>query len=180
MRILLVSSLLLITQSFYACQKTGPDQTVNKFYGVYLELHSFGVPNEGEQAQYSPYISTELSELLKRANDAEKKHHTATKGEEPPMVEGDLFTSLFEGASSFKIDSCESNDATAFCTVEFKYLNPGDKSEVEWKDKAYLVKNNRGWAVDDIEYLGDWQFMHKGRLKNLLNEVIREGNGNSD
>ncbi len=180
MRLFLISSFLLITQSFYACQKTGPDKTVNKFYDVYLKLHSFGIPNESERAHYSPHLSPELSELLQRADEAEQKHEALTKGEEPPLVEGDLFTSLFEGASSFKIDSCESDDATAFCIVQFKYSNPGDKSEVEWKDKAYLVKSTSGWTVDDIEYLGDWQFMHKGRLKNLLNEVIREGNGNSD
>ena len=178
MKLLLISSLLILTQSLYACREGGPDQTVNKFYSIYLKLHSFGIPNEQEQAQYSPHISPELSEVLKRANEAEKKHEAATKGEEPPMVEGDLFTSLFEGASSFTIASCENDDVTAFCIVEFKYLNPGDKSEVKWKDKVYLVKSNRGWAVDDIEYLGDWQFMHKGRLKNLLKEVIEEGNSN--
>ena len=178
MRILLVSSFLLISQSLFACHKGAPDQTVNKFYGVYLKLHSFGVPDERERAQYSPYISTELSELLKRADEAEQKHGAATKGEEPPLVEGDLFTSLFEGAGSYRVTSCESNDANALCTVEFTYINPGDKSEVKWKDKVYLAKSSRGWAVDDIEYLGEWQFMHKGRLKDLLKEVIEEGNGN--
>lgn len=178
MKLLLISSLLIITQSLYACHEGGPDQTVNKFYGVYLKLHSFGVPNEGELAQYSPYISNDLSELLKKADEAERKHEAATKGEEPPLVEGDLFTSLFEGAGSYSVTSCESSDASTFCTVEFKYIDPGDKSEVKWKDKVYLVKGNTGWAVDDIEYLGDWQFMHKGRLKNLLKVVIEEGNSN--
>ena len=178
MRLLLISSLLLISQSLYACHKGGPDQTVNNFYGVYLKIHSFGVPNEGELAQYSPYISPELSDLLKKAGEAEQKHEAATKGEEPPLVEGDLFTYLFEGAGSYSITSCESNHASVFCTVEFKYINPGDKSEVKWKDKVYLVKTGRGWAVDDIEYLGEWQFMHKGRLKGLLKEVIQEGNSN--
>jgi Protein of unknown function (DUF3828) len=178
MRILLVSSLLLTIQSMYACHKGGPDQTVSNFYGVYLKLHSFGVPDEAEQAQYSPYISTELSELLKRADKAEQEHEAATKGEEPPLLEGDLFTSLFEGAGSYSVTSCEINEASAFCTVEFKYLNPGDKSEVKWNDRVYLVKSSRGWAVDDIEYLGEWQFMHKGRLKDLLKEVIQEGNSN--
>ena len=178
MRILLVSSLLLTIQSMYACHKGGPDQTVNNFYGVYLELHSFGVPDEGERARYSPYISNDLSEMLKRADEAEQKHEAATKGEEPPLIEGDLFTSLFEGAGSYGVTSCESSEASAVCTVEFNYINPGDKSEVKWKDKVYLVKTSRGWAVDDIEYLGEWQFMHKGRLKNLLKDVIQEGSSN--
>ena len=29
--------------------------------------------------------------------------------------------------------------------------------------------------VEDIEYGGDWQFMHKGRLRELLRRVIRDG-----
>lgn len=175
MRVLLISSLLLITQSLYACHKAGPDQTVNKFYGVYLKLHSFGIPTEQERAQYSPYLSPELSELLKRAKEAEQEHEASTKGEEPPLVEGDIFTSLFEGANSYSIASCESKDASGLCVVDFKYLNPGDKSDFKWKDKVYLVRRNGSWAVDDIEYLGDWQFMHKGRLKDLLKEVIEYG-----
>jgi hypothetical protein len=31
-------------------------------------------------------------------------------------------------------------------------------------------------VVDDIEFGGDWQFMHKGRLKALLRKVILDGN----
>jgi hypothetical protein len=162
----------------YSCSKGGPEQTVNKFYGVYLKLHSFGIPNEKEQAQYSPYISPELSALLKTANGAEQKHEAVTKGEEPPLVEGDLFTSLFEGASSFKVISCDSKEGSGSCLVESNYINPGDRSEFKWKDKVYVVNINRGWVVDDIEYLGDWQFMHKGRLKDLLKEVIEDGNSN--
>ena len=178
MRLLLISSILLTTQYLYSCHEAGPEQTVIKFYSIYLKLHSFGIPNEQEQAEYSPYLSPDLADLLKRANEAEQKHQAATKGEEPPIVEGDLFTSLFEGASSYTIASCESKDKSGFCAVEFKYLNPGDKSELKWKDKVYLVKSNRGWVIDDIEYLGDWQFMHKGRLTNLLKEVIQEGSSN--
>ena len=178
MRVLLCSTILLLTCSLYSCSKGGPEQTVNKFYGVYLKLNSFGVPNEREQAQYSPYISPELSELLKRANEVEQKHQAVTKGEEPPLVEGDLFTSLFEGANSYTVTSCESKEGNGSCLVEFKYINPGDKSVFKWKDKVYLVKVNRGWILDDIEYLGDWQFMHKGRLKDLLKVVIEEGNRN--
>ncbi|HEX9665123.1 MAG TPA: DUF3828 domain-containing protein [Thermodesulfobacteriota bacterium] len=178
MRVLSFSTVLLISCCFYACSKEEPEQTVNKFYRVYLRINSHGIPTEQEQALYSPYISPELSELLKRANEAEQKYKTATKGEVPPLVESDLFTSLFEGASSFKTISCDSKEGSGSCLVEFKYFNPGDSSEFKWKDRVYLVKINRGWVVDDIEYLGDWQFMHKGRLKDLLKEVIEDGNSN--
>ena len=89
------------------------------------------------------------------------------------MVEGDLFTSLFEGASAFTVLSCDSR--TGSCLVELSYLDPESKAPTTWQDKVYLVKDSPGWLVDDIEFLGNWQFMHKGRLKELLKQVIEEG-----
>jgi len=51
--------------------------------------------------------------------------------------------------------------------------------EREWGETKYssrlrLVQEREGWKVDDIEYGGDWQFMHKGRLRELLEDVVRE------
>jgi hypothetical protein len=43
---------------------------------------------------------------------------------------------------------------------------------------VFLVKGASGWAIDDIEYMGDWQFMHKGRLRDLLAQVIKDGAAN--
>ena len=59
--------------------------------------------------------------------------------------------------------------------VELISIDPTDKSFFRWQDKVYLVKSPQGWVVDDIEFLGDWPFMHKGRLQALLKKVIERG-----
>jgi hypothetical protein len=89
------------------------------------------------------------------------------------MVEGDLFTSLFEGASAFKIVSCKDEDKKSACVVQFSHRD-ADQKMTSCQDRVYMIREPRGWVIDDIEYLGDWQFMHKGRLKTLLQDVIAE------
>ncbi len=149
-------------------------QAANGFYKTYLKVQPSGVPKENEQQQFRPYITDSLSRLLKQADQAERRYARVTKGEAPPLLEGDLFTSLFEGAAAFRVLSCDAKASAGSCWVELTYVDPGDRSSFKWKDKAHLVKGARGWLVDDIEFLGDWQFMHKGHLKDLLTRVIKE------
>ena len=157
----------------------GDDQAshraANAFYNVYLKLHPSGVPTKNQQAEFKPLVSADLAGLLVEAALAEAHYAEATKGEAPPLLEGDLFTSLFEGAESYKIGQCEMQKESWACAVELAHTDSRDNSKVEWKDRIYVVRNKDRWAVDDIEFLGDWQFMHKGRLKELLKAVIAEG-----
>jgi hypothetical protein len=146
------------------------------FYNVYLKLHPSGVPTKNQQAKFAALVSADLAGLLVEAALAEARYAEATKGEAPPLLEGDLFTSLFEGAESYKIGQCEMQKESGACLVDLAHTDSRDNSKVEWKDRVYVVRNKDRWAVDDIEFLGDWQFMHKGRLKELLKAVIEDGN----
>lgn len=176
MRLFIVSLLLFTTSALAADRDLDMKDSVNAFYTIYLSERPSGVPSEQEQQKFNPYLSAPLGKLLKEAARAEQQYYQATKGESPPLVEGDLFTSLFEGATSFKTLSCDSR--TGSCIVEFRYVDPKEKAPTIWKDKVYLIKGHQGWVVDDIEFLGTWEFMHKGRLQDLLKQVISEGNEN--
>jgi hypothetical protein len=145
---------------------------VKTFYQVYLEAKTSGVPTEKEQARFAPTLSPQLQELLRGAGEAERSYAKATRGKVPPLAEGDLFTSSFEGAEAFRVVSCESKAGQGVCMVELISIDPKDKTFFRWQDKVYLVKAPHGWVVDDIEFLGDWKFMHKGRLQPLLKGVI--------
>jgi hypothetical protein len=172
MRFLAFFVLFFATSVFAAEPDLEMKAIVTSFYNTYLTVRPSGVPSLKERQKFKPYVSATLAKVLQEADQAEQLYRKKTKGESPPFVEGDLFTSLFEGATKFKVLSC---DAAGSCLVEFSYIEPGEKAKpVIWKDKLFLVKETRGWRVDDIEFLGDWQFMHKGRLKELLAEVIKE------
>lgn len=174
MKIIALAVLFFGTNAFAAGSDPEMTKVVNAFYDTYLTVKSSGVPSGKEQRKFKPFLSASLAKLLNEAARAEEKYHRVTKGEVPPLVEGDLFTSLFEGATAYKVLSCEV--ATGSCLVELSYVEAVNGPPIKWKDKAYLVRNSRGWLINDIEYLGEWQFMHKGRLQELLKQVVKEGN----
>ena len=141
------------------------------FYGVYATFHpSDGVPGAKDRAKYHPYLSPALEALLADADAAEQRYAKANK-DSPPMVEGDLFSSLFEGATSVSIGTCEASGATGHCAVNLVYAETGTKP-TDWTDTILLVKTPDGWRVDDIAYGGSWAFGNKGRLTATLRQVI--------
>jgi len=150
-----------------------PKAAVTGLYNTYIKLKTRGIPSAKELAQYKPYITPELAGLLKSTDDVEIKYKEETKGEVPPLVEGDIFTSLFEGADSFKVLSCDEKGESASCLLEFKNTNPGDGKTFTWKDGVMLVKGKSGWLVSDVEYKGGWDFAVKGNLTDLLKNVIK-------
>ncbi len=151
-----------------------PSRVVTKFYNLYLAIRPLGVPQENKLAKLRPYLSTALGQGLHAAQEAEQGYLKITRGEAPPLVEGDLFTSLFEGATAFRVLACEMQNAAANCSIEFTYIDARDGSSQKWQDKVYLIQQSRRWLMDDIEYLGTWQFMHRGRLKTLLKQVVED------
>jgi len=152
-----------------------PRRTVTNFYGLYIKVRPLGIPNQSDLRKLEPYLSSALSQNLKQALAAEQRYGKKNKNEVPPLVEGDIFSSLFEGATGFAVQSCETKGQSATCTMSFTRDNRDGKTPTRWQDRVYLLHETRGWKIDDIVYLGDWQFMHKGRLKELLKQVIEEG-----
>ena len=146
------------------------------FYRVYLEVHPSGVPHSRARIKFVPVISRTLEQLLEHAEAAERHYAKVTKRQVPPLVEGDIFTSLFEGAQAYALGRCDRGAAATTCTVALRYGAAGDKNSTNWTDKVYLVRHNGRWLVDDIEFGGNWQFMHKGHLRDLLRKIIRDGN----
>src|ERR1700744_1774682 len=87
-------------------------KTANGFYAAYSTFHpSDGIPDAKARAKYEPFISPALDALLKQGDQAEEKFAKANK-DSPPLIEGDLFSSNFEGATAYKIGACN-GDAKA-------------------------------------------------------------------
>lgn len=150
---------------------------VNGFYGAYATFHpSDGIPDARARAKYEPFVSPALDELLAQGEKAEQAFAKANK-DSPPLIEGDLFTSNFEGATSFKLGACAGNAKSAQCTVALSYDDrkdhPKDKP-VAWSDTVFLVATPSGWRVDDIGYGATWAFGNKGKLTATLREAISE------
>ncbi|HTW33305.1 MAG TPA: hypothetical protein VMD53_01715 [Rhizomicrobium sp.] len=146
------------------------------FYGVYMTLHpSDGIPDAATRAKFAPYVSSALDKLFVEGDQAEGRYAAATKNQSPPLVEGDLFTPNFEGATSYRIGACAMDAQGGHCAVTLTYDDRKDKP-LSWTDTVYLVRTAAGWRVDDIAYGGTWDFGNKGRLTRTLKSAIEEGN----
>ncbi|HEY3776962.1 MAG TPA: hypothetical protein VGL35_02775 [Rhizomicrobium sp.] len=151
----------------------------NGFYAVYGTFHpSDGIPDTAERAKLEPVISPALDTLLRDAAAAEKHFADSTKHQAPPLIEGDLFTSNFEGATAWHVGTCRISGNEARCPVAFGYRGNAteDAKPVNWTDSLSLARTNAGWRVDDIGYGGTAEFGNNGRLTETLRSAIRDGN----
>jgi len=158
---------------FAACWKSGDERqiknAVNAFYDVYMKVRPSGVPTKEEQPEFNRVISASLGALLDEAFASEEKNtFSETK------IEGDLFSSLDQGALSYKTLQCEFQAATAACLVELTSVDDRNNAKFAWQDRLFLVREKDRWVVDDIEFLGDRPYMHRGRLKDVLKQIIEE------
>jgi len=165
---------LVLTPWAMAAAAADVERAVRAFYNVYLKLGAGGVPSRAQQARLAPLISPALASLLRDARHAEETHLRRTKNQEPPLVEGDLFTSLFEGAHAYALAGCTPSAATAECAVTLTYADPRDASKYTWTDRVLLVRARGRWVVNDIAFGGGWDFARKGRLTDTLRAVAAD------
>jgi len=151
---------------------SSPEAAADAFYRVYSSFHpSDGIPDAKARALYEPVISSALDKMLVDAGAAEGRFESAHK-DAPPLIEGDLFSSNFEGATTFKIASCQSQGSVAHCKMDLSYES-GPKP-MTWTDTLFLVAASDGWRVDDVIYGAPFAFGNKGRLTETLRRAIAD------
>jgi hypothetical protein len=153
-----------------------PAKAAEGFYAIYATFHpSDGIPDAAARAKYAPFLSPSLDKLLAEGNAAEIRFNKANK-DSPPLIEGDLFTSMFEGATSYKVGACKMSGAQASCAVDLVYDDKKDPP-IRWTDTVYLKKTKADWRVDDIGYGGNWEYGNKGRLSATVRQAIADSGG---
>jgi hypothetical protein len=174
-RTLIVAALMAASAAHAQSNSDALAKAAHGFYDAYMTLHpSDGIPNAATRAKFAPYVSPALDRLFVEGDEAEERYVKATKNQAPPLVEGDLFTPNFEGATSYKIGMCATDAQGGHCAVTLAYDDRKDKP-LGWTDTVYLVRTDQGWRVDDIAYGGTWDFGNKGRLTRTLKSAIEEG-----
>jgi hypothetical protein len=178
---LLLLLALLLGWPLSAFAADDPAAAVNEFYAVYKDHHARGgIPDATERLRFSPVLSPRLNKQLAVAAAAQGRLTAKVKNAVPPMLEGDIFSSLFEGATSWKVGACQMDgkmaDAkTARCPVALSYIPPpGPRAPkpANWNDTVLLVNTPQGWKVDDVAYDAGFAFGNTGRLSGMLQMVI--------
>jgi len=139
----------------------------NAFYAVTMGLAKSGggIPDATARVRLAPVLSPRLDKALADASAAEVRFKAKNR-DAPPLIEGDIFSSLFEGPTAFKVGVCRGDDKTARCAIALTHQDPGQKP-VSWIDTLVLV-NQGGWKVDDIAYDANFAFGNTGTLGEML------------
>ncbi len=95
--------LALLSMSDSVCAQTTSRAAATKFYQTYLKLNIRGLPDPEEHKQLVLLLERSLGQLIEAARLEQVEFIKEHPDEKPPWIEGDLFSSLFEGAQTFRI-----------------------------------------------------------------------------
>jgi hypothetical protein len=183
-RRLVLAVLLLVIPVAGAQAADDPAIAAGSFYGVYDAQHKTGagIPDATGRLRYSAVLSANLNALLNQAAAAQARTAARVKASGPkaavmPMFQGDIFTSLFEGADSWQVGECKGDDKTARCPVALTHVDPPVKGKpaakpANWRDILVVVHTPSGWKVDDVIYDAGFAFGNTGRLTDMLKMVL--------
>ena len=141
---------------------------VTDFYEMRDRLGRTGLPLEGDMKAYRAFLCPGLSAAMDAARVRQKLYIDENPDDKPPLVEGDLFSSLFEGTDVVTPAGTEVVGDSARVTLSMRF-GEGDGA-ARWKDTVVLAKDEGSWCIADVEYRGDWPFANKGKLSSTLAE----------
>lgn len=131
-----------------------------------MRLKVSGLPDAKQMKVLTPLLSEDLLRLFESAKREQEKFIKENTDEKPPWIEGDLFTSLFEGATSFRIGKSQARDQYSEILI---HLERRDRSGLSrWTDTLVLARTKAGWQVWDILLKGEWEFKQAGSLRAIL------------
>ena len=153
-----------------APQAIGPRATVERFLHFYFHEYGSGLPDATQRATLRPLLSDDLTGALESAAAAERCANDQARGQEPPLIQGDIFSSLFEKATAVVgIDQGPTDGRRLTYRLHFEWREPGAaEASVTWTDEVTLQAVDGRWLIDDFVHGGDWQFTVKGSMKKML------------
>jgi len=144
----------------------------NGFYAARIALGpaADGIPGATGRVRLAPFLSPELIRALADAAAADTRFHAAMPSA-PSLMEGDLFSSLLDGPTAWKVDVCAPGGRR--CTVTLTHAVPG-RAAVTWRDTLLMTKTAGGWRIGDIAYDPGLPSGNSGRLSEVLEMVESE------
>lgn len=147
-----------------------PRAAAESFYRIYLQLRPTGLPNATQRQRLRGHLSPGLEAALSAAIKAEADSVRQGGG---PLQDGDVFTSLADGAGNASIRECAVDADRYACTVRLTAAQ-GTNAGTEWQDKVFLTRTPSGWRVDDVSFGGRFALGNHGTLTELLTILVRQ------
>ena len=144
----------------------GPVAVAMDFLVMHQRLGSSGLPQRNELPAYDAFLCPALGQAVRAAQARQEQARVERPNEKPPWVEGDLFSSLFEGPEGFEARDTVVEGKLARVVVA---MSRGEgENATRWKDTLVLQLDDGIWCLADVEYGGDWASANQGRLADAL------------
>ncbi|MFM9904348.1 MAG: hypothetical protein ACKVQJ_07240 [Pyrinomonadaceae bacterium] len=157
--------ILFVLGTGIAAAQDAVDVTDN-FYATVGDLNIRGLPDKDQLREITPFLSSEVIAIIKRDQKKQNAFIKKHPDEKPPWAEGDLFSSLFEGRTSYGIGKMRAKGITREVDVYLQFNGETDK--VKWTDTVVLKKFGGKWVITNILFKGKWQFKSGGSLLKVL------------
>jgi hypothetical protein len=169
-------ALLVLCAPVAANASATPKAVAEGFYRAVISLNEGGIPDSAGRARLEPFISPSLTHALARANAAALAYAHNARHAVPPLLEGNIFVSLFDGVSAARVGHCTRKEAQAVCPAALSYLSPTGK-RYHWQDKLLMTRTADGWRVDNVVYGGGVPYTNQGTLKSNLAFALANARG---
>lgn len=154
------SAILLL---LFSCAASDKKEITKVIDGIYAHREHYSAKDQ-------KWISQDLLVLLHEAKAKEAASALAVAQSDQPtdkplLIEGDIFSSLYEGSTGHEILSMDINENHAVVLIRFTNSHDPNQS---WEDTLFLLKEGK-WKLDNVIY-GMSQKGTPRNLKNFLKE----------
>lgn len=152
-----------------------PRARIDGFLQLYLHDYGSALPDDAVRARLAPMLTPAFNAALAGAAEAERCAFARHQGAEPPLIQGDVFSSLFEKANAVRGMRESANDGSrATWALDFAYEDPASgAAPFNWQDDVLLVRVGNDWLIDDFVHRGEWEFSSRGSVRTGLEAVAR-------
>ena len=160
-----------------------PQAAVTGFLNWRINSQITGTPDAEQLEAMAPYISAELHGLLQKAREEyegirpsplalsrERERGSrlkpSLKERKRLLGESDLFSSMFEGPTSFSMGDVETQGDEHVVSVRF--MSGRQLPAINWIDRVRVVQENGHYVVADVEYANHWSLGSHATLLGVL------------
>lgn len=145
------------------------------FCAVYPDIRGGGLPDPEPRMRLEPLLTLAFDGALDAAGHLRDRAIRRAPGDKPPFVDGDLFSSLFEGATDCQAGAVTLGRHTAGVVLHYRYAQ--GTTQMGWTDRLTLLRTDDGWRIDDVVYGGSWDFASRGSLRSAIEAAAAEDAG---
>ncbi len=165
-KILFVATLLTAGSITFGQEPGSAGEVADNFYATLIDLDVRGLPDKVQLKELTPFLSSQIVTLITRDQKRQAAFIKRHPDEKPPWAEGDLFSSLFEGPTSYGIGDIRTKGSTREVDILLHHVSESDK--VKWTDTVILKSFGGKWLITNIIFKGKWQFKSGGSLLKAL------------